>query len=42
VNLPEGNWQALLLDEAVDPEGTQTISGTVEIGERTVLLVRAE
>ena len=42
VTLPEGNWQALLLDEAVDPEGTQTVSGTLEIQGRTVLLVRAE
>ena len=42
VDLPEGNWHALLLNEAVDPEGTQTVSGTVEIEDRTVLLVRAE
>ena len=42
VTLPEGNWQALLLNEAVDPQGAQTVSGTVEIEGRTVLLVRAE
>ena len=42
VTLPEGNWQALLLDEAVDSEGTQALSGTVTIQGRTVLLVRAE
>ena len=42
VTLPEGNWRALLLNEAVDPEGTQAVSGTVEIQGRTVLLVRAE
>ncbi len=42
VTLPDGNWQALLLNEAVDPDGTQAVSGTVEIDGRTVLLVRAE
>lgn len=42
VTLPEGNWQALLLDEAADPTGTQVLSGTVTILGRTVLLVRAE
>ena len=42
VVLPEGNWKALLYNETVDPDGTQTLSGTVEIGSRTVLLVRAE
>ena len=40
--LPEGNWKALLLNETVDPEGTQTVSGKLDIGSRTVLLVRAE
>ena len=39
--LPEGEWQALLYNETIDPEGTQTLSGTVNIAGRTVLLVRA-
>lgn len=42
VTLPEGNWQALLFNETVDPEGTQAVSGTVTAEGRTVLLVRAE
>ena len=42
VTLPEGNWQAMLCNEEVDPEGIQTISGTVTAESRTVLLVRAE
>ena len=42
VSLPEGEWQALLLNEAVDPEGTRTISGTVTAEGRTVVLVRAK
>ena len=39
--LPEGEWQALLYNETIDPEGTQTLSGTVNVAGRTVLLVRA-
>ena len=42
VTLPDGDWQMLLMNEAIDPDGTQTISGTTEIGGRTVLLVRAK
>ena len=42
VTLPEGEWQILLLNETADPEGTQTLSGTVDIQGRTVLLVRAK
>ena len=42
VVLPEGEWGALLYDEAIDPEGTETLSGTVMIPGRTVLLVRAK
>ena len=42
VTLPEGNWKALLLNETIDPEGTQTLSGSVVTEGRTVLLVRAE
>ena len=42
VTLPEGEWQALLYNETIDPEGTQTLSGTVTAAERTVLLVRAK
>ena len=42
VALPEGEWQALILNEKIDPDGTETISGTVTAGGRTVLLVRAK
>lgn len=42
VALPEGNWKALMLNETVDPDGTQTLSGNVTVEGRTVLLVRAE
>ena len=42
VTLPEGNWQALIMNEEADPEGSRTVSGTVTVGGRTVLLVRAE
>ena len=42
VALPEGEWQALLLNETVDPEGKQPISGAVAVQQRTVLLVRAK
>ena len=42
VTLPEGEWQALLYNETIDPEGTQTISGTVTAAGRSVLLVRAK
>ena len=42
VTLPEGEWQALLYNETIDPEGTQTLSGPVMISGRTVLLVRAK
>ena len=42
VTLPEGEWQALMLNETIDPDGTETVSGTVTAGGRTVLLVRAK
>ena len=42
VALPEGEWQALILNEKIDPDGTETVSGTVTAGGRTVLLVRAK
>ena len=42
VALPEGNWKALMLNETIDPDGTQTLSGNVTVEGRTVLLVRAE
>ena len=42
VALPEGEWQVLILNEKIDPDGTETISGTVTAGGRTVLLVRAK
>ena len=34
--------QALILNEKIDPDGTETVSGTVTAGGRTVLLVRAK
>ena len=37
--LPEGEWQILMMNETVTPEGAETISGTVSVGGRTVLLV---
>ena len=42
VALPEGEWQVLILNEKIDPDGTETVSGTVTAGGRTVLLVRAK
>ena len=41
IALPDGEWQALLLNGTLDPVGTQTLSGTVGVNGRTVLLVRA-
>lgn len=40
--LPEGEWQVLMLNEQIDPEGAETLSGTVKVDGRTVLLVKAE
>ena len=40
VELPAGEWQVLLRNETVDPDGADTVSGTVTAEERTVLLVR--
>ncbi len=40
--LPEGNWQILMQNEAIDLSGAQTVSGTVTVDGRTVLLARAE
>ena len=40
--LPAGEWQVLMLNGKADPEGTETLSGTVQMEERTVLLVRAK
>ena len=42
VELPEGEWQVLMLNEKVDPEGAETLSGTVTVDGRTVLLVKAK
>ena len=39
--LPDGEWQTLMLNEEIRPEGGDAISGTVRAEERTVLLVRA-
>ena len=40
--LPEGQWGVLMLNETVAAEPTETISGTVHVEGRTVLLVKAE
>ena len=37
--LPEGEWKALLMNEAVTPGGGESLSGTVTVDGRTVLLV---
>ena len=39
--LPEGEWTILMKDEAFG-DGTETVSGTVSVDGRTVLLVRAK
>ena len=41
VSLPEGEWQALLLNEMIEPDSYQPLSGTVTAEGRTVLLVQA-
>ena len=40
--LPEGDWQVLMANETIYPDGGETVSGTVPVNGRTVLLVRAE
>ena len=42
ITLPDGEWQALLLNETVDSSGTRTLSGEVTVDGRTVLLVRGK
>ena len=37
--LPEGEWKALLMNETVTPDGGESLSGTVTVDGRTVLLV---
>jgi len=39
--LPEGEWEALLLNEMIEPDSVQPISGTVSVEGRTVLLLKA-
>jgi pullulanase len=41
ITLPEGDWQTLMLNETVSPDGAQTLRGTVSVDGRTVLLVRS-
>ena len=41
-SLPEGNWTVLMQNETVSPEGGETVSGTVQVEGRSVLLVKAE
>ena len=38
--LPEGEWQALMMNENISPDGAEILSGTVTVGGRSVLLVR--
>ena len=40
--LPEGNWGVLMMNNALYAEPSQTVSGTVKVGGRTVLLLKAE
>ncbi len=40
--LPEGNWTVLMQNETVSPEGGETVSGSVQVEGRSVLLVKAE
>ena len=40
--LPEGEWEVLMTNEAIFPDGGETLSGTVTVNGRTVLLVRAK
>ena len=37
--LPEGEWKALLMNETITPGGGESLSGTVTVDSRTVLLV---
>ena len=39
--LPEGEWEALLLNEMIEPDSMQPLMGEVTVEGRTVLLVRA-
>ncbi len=41
VTLPEGEWEALLLNEMIEPDSVQPISGTISVDGRTVLLLKA-
>ena len=40
-SLPEGEWEALLLNEMIEPDSMQPLMGEVTVESRTVLLVRA-
>ncbi len=42
VVLPEGEWEALLMNEMIEPDCVQPITGTVTVQGRTVLLLRAQ
>ena len=42
VTLPEGEWEALLLNEMIEPSSYVPLSGTIHVDGRTVLLVRAQ
>ncbi|MBR3332897.1 MAG: type I pullulanase [Clostridia bacterium] len=39
--LQEGEWEALLLNEMIEPDSVQPISGTITVQGRTVLLLKA-
>ena len=41
VSLPEGEWEALLLNEMIEPNSMQPLMGEVTVEGRTVLLLRA-
>ena len=40
-SLPEGEWEALLLNEMIEPDSMQPLTGEVTVESRTVLLLRA-
>ena len=40
--LPEGNWGVLMMNDTVAAEAAETVSGTVKVNSRTVLLLAAE
>ena len=40
--LPEGEWGVLMMNDSIVAEPTETVSGTLKVDSRTVLLVKAK